>query len=114
MKKFVEVFMGSRGCLEGVELVESNLSLNDYYERKVDEIKNEAKIECEDEEDYDFITEFVGVDNYEGFSIVGLNEEECLYVFDFEVNKELCEKLLELNENEDFDSVEDIIHNLDY
>jgi hypothetical protein len=114
MKKFVEVFVGSRGCLEEVKLVESQLTLTEYYEALTDEIKNEAKIECEDEEDYDFITEFVGVEDYDGFSMIGLNEEEHLIVFDFEVNKDLCEKLLELFENEDEEGIMDIIDELDY
>ena len=72
------------------------------------------RVECEDDEDFDFMTEFVGVEDYEGFSVVGLNEEEYLVVFDFEVNKEVCEKLLELDENEDEEGIMNIIDSLDY
>ena len=114
MKKFVEVFVGSRGCLEEVNLVESELTLNEYYESKVNSIKDEMRVDCEDDEDFDFMTEFVGVEDYEGFSVVGLNEEEYLVVFDFEVNKEVCEKLLELDENEDEEGIMNIIDSLDY
>lgn len=114
MKKFVEVFLGSRGILEEVKLVESDLTLTEYYENLVEEIVDEMKDYCEDEEDLEFMTEFVGLSKYDGFSIVGLNEEECLFVFDFDENEELCEKLLELYENEDEESIKDIVDNLQY
>ncbi len=114
MKKFVELFVGSRGCLEEVKLVETYFTLNEYYEDVVEKIKDEMKEDCEDEDDLEFMTEFVGVEDYEGFSVVGLNEEESLIVFDFDVNKEVCEKLLELFENEDEEEIMNIIDNLDY
>ena len=114
MKKFVEVFVGSRGCLEEVKLVESELTLSKYCQSKVDFILNEMKEDNEDEEDLEFITEFIGVEDCEGFSVVGLNEEESLIVFDFEENEEVCEKLLELFENEDEEGIMNIIDNLDY
>ncbi|CAB4125323.1 hypothetical protein UFOVP54_110 [uncultured Caudovirales phage] len=114
MKKFVEVFVGSRGCLESVDLIESYYTLNEYYENKVEEIVEEFRKSSEDVEDFEFMREFVGIEDYEGFSVVGLNEEESLIVFDFDVNKEVCEKLLELFENEDEEGIMNIIDNLDY
>ena len=114
MNKFVQVFLGSRGILEEVELVESELTLTEYYQKQVNDIVEELKDECEDEEDLEFMTEFVGLENYEGFSIVGLNEEEYFVIFDFKDDEELCEKLLEFWENEDEDSIKNIVDNLQY
>jgi len=114
MNKFVQVFLGSRGMLEEVELVESELTLTEYYQKQVNDIVEELKDECEDEEDLEFMTEFVGLENYEGFSIVGLNEEEYFVIFDFKDDEELCEKLLEFWENEDEDSIKNIVDNLQY
>ena len=114
MNKFVQVFLGSRGILEEVELVESELTLTEYYQKQVNDIVEELKDECEDEEDLEFMTEFVGLENYEGFSIVGLNEEEYFVIFDFKDDEELCEKLLEFWENEDEDSIRNIVDNLQY
>ena len=88
MKKFVEVFVGSRGCLEEVNLVETKLSLNEHYQELVDSILSDFKDSCDDEEELEFMSEFVGIEDYEGFSVVGLNEEESLFVFDFDVNKD--------------------------
>jgi hypothetical protein len=114
MNKFVQVFLGSRGILEEVELVESELTLNDYYEDIVEKIKDEMKEDCEDEEDLEFMTEFVNLENHEGFSIVGLNEEEYLVVFDFKDDEELCKKLLKFWKNQDEDSIRNIVDNLQF
>lgn len=114
MKKFVTVFMGSRGILEEVNLVESKLSCSDYCDSVTHDLIAELKNECEDEEDFDFMIEFLGVEDYGEFKVVGLNEEEHLIVFDFEVSKDLCEKLLEFWENGDEDGIRDIIDSLDY
>ena len=114
MNKFVEVFVGSRGCLEEVKVVESEMSLTDYYECYVETLIEEFFENGEDEDDVEFLKEFVGVEEFEGFSVVGLNEEENLVVFDFEVNKEVCEKLCELWENEDEREIMNVIDNLNY
>lgn len=114
MKKFVEVFIGSRGYLEEVKVVKTDLTLNEYYSKLVEGILEDLKENSEDGEDLGFMTEFVGIEDYKGFSVVGLNEEESLIVLDFEVNKELCKKLSKLWEDEDFDSILDIIGNLEY
>ena len=113
-KKFVEVFMGSRGCLEEVKVVESDLTLKEFYNDLVEEIVDGMKEDCEDEEDLEFMTEFVGVEDFEGFSVVGLNEEESLVVFDFELNEDLCEKILELYDNDDEFEIRKIIDSLEY
>jgi hypothetical protein len=89
MNKFVQVFLGSRGMLEEVELVESELTLTEYYQKQVNDIVEELREISEDEEDFEFMTEFVGLENYEGFSIVGLNEEEYFVVYDFKDDEEL-------------------------
>ncbi len=115
MNKFVEVFVGSRGCLEEVKVVESEMSLTDYYECYVETLIGEFEEEFgEDEDDVEFMKEFVGVEEFEGFIVVGLNEEESLVVFDFEVNEEVCEKLCELWENEDEREIMNVIDNLNY
>lgn len=115
MKKFVQVFMGSRGILEDVLLVESKFSISDYCESIVREIFSEIDVDDDDyEEEVEMLSEFVSVEELNGFTFVGLNEEEHLVVFDFDTNKDVCEKLLKLWENEDVDGVHDIINNLDY
>lgn len=114
MRKFVEVFVGSRGCLEEVKVVESEMSLTDYYECYVETLIEELYENGEDEDDVEFMKEFVGVEEFEGFSVVGLNEEESLVVFDFEVNEEVCEKLCELWDNGDEREIMNVIDNLNY
>ena len=114
MNKFVQVFLGSRGMLEEVELVESELTLTEYYQKQVNDIVEELREISEDEEDFEFMTEFVGLENYEGFSIVGLNEEEYFVVYDFKDDEELCKKLLEFWKNEDEDSIRNIVDNLQF
>ena len=109
MKKFVTVFIGSRGCLEEVNLVESELSLLEYSQTIVDDI-----YEYVYEDDLETLSEFVTINECKGFNEVGLNEEESLFIFDFEENEDLCEKLLELLENEDEEGIMNIIGNLDY
>ncbi len=114
MKKFVEVFLGSRGMLEEVNLIESDLSCKDYYDIKVSQILAEMEDVSEDEEDFEFMSEFVDVTEYDGFLMVGLNEEEYLVVFDFEENEEVCNKLLKFWEEGNEEGIRDIVDNLDY
>jgi hypothetical protein len=115
MKKFVTVFIGSRGCLEEVNLVENELSLFEYSQSIVDGIYADIDVADEDYEDQiEYLSEFVTINECKGFNEVGLNEEEYLFIFDFEENEDLCEKLLELFENEDEEGIMDIIDKLDY
>lgn len=109
MKKFVTVFIGSRGCLEEVNLVETELSLLEYSQTIVDDIYEDI-----DEDEIEMLSEFVTINECEGFNEVGLNEEESLFIFDFEENEDLCEKLLELFENEDEEGIMDIIDKVNY
>ena len=109
MKKFVTVFMGSRGILEEVNLVETEFSLEEYSQNIVESLYQDI-----DEDDLELIQEFVNITECEGFTMVGLNEEEHLIIFDFEVNEEVCDELLELWENEDEDGIMKIVDNLTY
>jgi hypothetical protein len=112
MNKFVEVFIGSRGCLEEVKVIESEMNISDYYECYVESLIEECYENGED--DIEYYKEFIGVEEFEGFKVVGLNEEENLVVFDFEENKEVCNKLLKLWKNGDEVEIRNVIDNLNY
>ena len=114
MKKFVEVFLGSRGILEEVNLVETDLTKKEYYDNYVEGIICDLEEMSEDEEDLEFMKEFVECIEYSRFLMVGLNEEEYLMVFDFEDNEELCNKLLELYENGDEEGIRDIVDSMEW
>jgi len=109
MKKFVTIFMGSRGILEEVNLIETELSLEEYSQNIVESLYQDI-----DEEDLEMVQEFIDITECEGFTMVGLNEEEHLILFDFEVDEKTCNELLEFWENEDEDGIMKIVDNLAY
>lgn len=95
-KEFLKVFIGSRGMLEEVEVVETSYkSLMEFY----DEVFYEMGLELEDGEEY--VEEFCGFDKDEvkGLVSVGLNEEEGVWYVDIEINKEFCNEIMELVKN---------------
>lgn len=95
-KEFLKVFIGSRGMLEEVEVVETSYkSLMEFY----DEVFYEMGLELEDGEEY--VEEFCGFDKDEvkGLVSVGLNEEEGVWYVDMELNKEFCNEIMELVKN---------------
>lgn len=109
MKKFVKVFVGSRGIIEDVELVE--IEYNDILDRSL-KIFEEMVDDCDDEDDRlemeEYVEEWcnVDVDRERGVVLVGLNEEECEYWIDCDMYENDCDRLVELFENDDCDSNE--------
>lgn len=103
-KEFLKVFVGSRGMLEEVEVVETSYkSLMEFY----DEVFYEMGLELEDGEEY--VEEFCSFDKDEvkGLVSVGLNEEEGVWYVDMELNKEFCNEIMELvKKNKDGEVVE--------
>ena len=112
MKNFVKVFVGSRGIIEEVEVVE--IGYNDILDRSL-EIFKEMVEECEDEEDREEMEEYVDewcnvdVDRERGIVNVGLNEEECEYWIDCDMYEDDCKKLVELFENENVEEFNDLM-----
>lgn len=97
VKKFLKVFVGSRGCLEEVEVVEDSYDeLCDFYD--------EQFIGYEDEE---YVEEFCSIDVNEekGLISVSLNEEEGVWYVDMDINEEFCNELIELSDKDENDKV---------
>ena len=97
VKKFLKVFVGSRGCLEEVEVIESS------YDELYDLHDNEFK-EYEDE---DYVEEFcsIEVDEVKGLINVSLNEEEGVWYVDVELNEKFCNEIIELSDKDEDDKV---------
>jgi len=88
MNKYVLIEKGSRGFIEGVEVVDSKLEYEDFcnklYEDKVNSMKKGLDKE-ELEELNEYLLEFGGVgDVYDGYIEVGFSEEEWIEVFKVE------------------------------
>lgn len=93
-KEFLKVFVGSRGMLEEVEVVETSYkNLVEFY----DEVFYELGLDVGEE----YVDEFCGFDKDEvkGLVSVGLNEEEGVWYVDIEINKEFCNEIMELVKN---------------
>ena len=97
MKKFLKVFVGSRGCLEEVEVIES--SYDELFELHDNEFK--------ENDDEDYVEEFcsIRVDEVKGLLDVSLNEEEGVWYVDMDINKEFCNELIELSDSDEDDEV---------
>jgi len=106
--KVVSVIVGSRGCLENVELLEVESMLG-YSNSIVDNIKKDL-----DEEDLGYVEEFLSVDCYKGFNVVGLNEEEDMYVLDFKEMYGVCRSIIKDWNKENDNGVLDSIARLDF
>ena len=113
MKKFVKVFVGSRGIIDEVELVE--IEYNDILDRSL-KIFEEMVEECDDDEDREEMEEYVeefcnvDVDREKGVVLVCLNEEECEYWIDCDMYEIDCKKLVELFENGNYDEFNDLMN----
>ena len=102
MKKFVRVFVGSRGFIEDVEVVEQSYEgiegmAREHFDNMLDdELDDEEREEMES-----YIDEFCSVEvkEDEGLVFIGYNEEECEYWIDCDMYGDDCEKLVELFES---------------
>ena len=97
VKKFLKVFVGSRGCLEEVEVIESS------YDELFELYDNQFK----EYEDDDYVEEFcsIEVDEVKGLISVSLNEEEGVWYVDVELNEKFCNEIIELSDNDEDDEV---------
>ena len=88
MKKYLEVYVGSRGCLEGVELKEFE-NIEEYLVKESEE-NMEGMLEGEEDESYR--EEIEGSwswdkDGEKEIYYLGLGDEECKYYIDMEGKK---------------------------
>ena len=114
MKNYLMIYVGSRGCLEGIEGVgieDIEGYLNGISEYNKDYVK-EGFDECDDE---DYVNEVLGYWDWsklkEGVWEIGLGDEECKYYIDLG-NDKFKVKGEEIlggwdNENWDFENFED-------
>jgi hypothetical protein len=96
-KEFLKVYVGSRGCLEDVDVVVSSYDdIKEMYEKEFDEI-----------EDMDYVEEFCSleVDEEKGLISIGLNEEEGVWYIDMSINRDLCDEISKLDVDEDDDEI---------
>ena len=92
-KTYLKVEYGSRGEMEIIGLVETNVlelqkELNDIIEG------------CEDEDELEYYQEFMNLDEVEdrGVIEVCISEEESYTYIDYEKNKEIVDEILEITE----------------
>tara|TARA_R110000868_G_scaffold580_2_gene4202 strand:- start:183 stop:515 length:333 start_codon:yes stop_codon:yes gene_type:complete len=94
-KEFLKVFVGSRGILEEVEVVETSYkSLMEFYDEEFYELGLEVGEE--------YVDEWCSFekDEVKGLVSVGLNEEEGVWFVDMELNKEFCDEILVLDKDD--------------
>lgn len=91
MKKYLKIEFGSRGEMLVEGIVESSLEL--LEKENLEFLEN-----CE-EDDKDYFEEFMYVEEYEeeGLISVGKSEEESYVYIDCEKNKDVVDRLLELD-----------------
>ncbi len=102
MKKFVKVFVGSRGIIEEVEVVKISYDEIEQTSSIIFQSMIDGEEDDEDREEMEeYVEEFctIDVDKNKGVVFVGLNEEECEYWIDCDMYGDDCEKLVELFES---------------
>ena len=95
MKKYLKVELGSRGEVEGVEVVKGSL---ETFRKDLEVFK-----EGFDEEDLEYLEEFVDLNGRFGNDeddvlIEGRGEEECYYYIEYDKYEEDCKELIRLFE----------------
>jgi hypothetical protein len=104
MKKYLEIYVGSRGLLENVEVKEF-LDIEKYLENE--KLENlEGMFDDEDDEDYrEEVEGYWNWDKIDNGYYLGLGDEEVKYYVDMD-----CEKFKEYNkEGEEWNKVENSI-----
>ena len=89
MNKYVLIERGSRGFIEGVEVVDSKLEYEEFCDKLYEDKINSMKKGIEDEEELreleEYLGEFSGVGEvYDGYIEVGFSEEEWIEVYKIE------------------------------
>ncbi len=88
MKSYIKIFRGSRGEIDNVEVVKSELNIREFCEKLYKEFIEklmESIDEVEDiEEMNEYLGEFGGVsdESYDGMWEVGVSEEEWIEVYE--------------------------------
>ena len=106
MKKYLKVELGSRGEVEGVEVVVGSL---ESFREDLEVFK-----EGFDEEELDYLEEFVDLNGRFGSDeddvlVEGRGEEECYYYIEYDKYKEDCNKLIELFKDEEVEEFNDLM-----
>ena len=110
MKNYVMIVGGSRGELDGVRVVESELNIKEYLEiiskREIDDLMESCESEEEEKDMRVYIDEMgIGVvrkyDSSEGFDVYGVCLGEENSVLMFEGKKEVIEDVESWDEIED-------------
>ena len=103
MKKFVSIEFGSRGEVESIELVEGGVEvLREGYNEFVERFKKG----CEDEEEFESYEEFFGFDECENYISEGRGEEWNFIYVNYDLFKDLCDELLEIDKKVENDEIE--------
>ena len=87
MKKYLEIYVGSRGCLEGIGEVEFD-NIEEYLEKE--SVENKKWIEEDEDMDEDYKEEILGYwdwDKIDNGYYLGLGDEEVKYYIDMESKK---------------------------
>ena len=87
MKKYLEIYVGSRGYLEGIGEVEKD-SIEEWLEKE--SVENKKWIEEDEEMDEDLKEEMLGLYDWEKINngyYLGLGDEEVKYYVDMESEK---------------------------
>jgi hypothetical protein len=88
MKSYIKIFRGSRGEVENVEVVESELDVREFckelYSSLVKKLMEEVEGVESVEEMNEYLGEFGGVseESYDGMWEVGISEEEFVEVYE--------------------------------
>ena len=87
MKKYLEIYVGSRGCLEGIGEVEKD-NIEEWLENE--SVENKKWIEEDEEMDEDYKEEILGYwdwDKIDNGYYLGLGDEEVKYYVDMDSEK---------------------------
>ena len=106
MKKFVKVELGSRGEVEGVELVVGSI---ESFRNDLEVFKSGLDVG-----DLEYLEEFIDLNGRFGKDdddvlIEGRGEEECYYYIEYDKYVEDCDMLIELFENEEVEEFNDLM-----
>ena len=84
MKKYLEIYVGSRGCLEGIGEIEKD-NIEEWLEKE--SVENKKWIEEDEDMDEDYKEEILGYWDWEEIDngyYLGLGDEEVKYYIDLE------------------------------
>jgi hypothetical protein len=98
MKKYLEIYVGSRGLIEGIAEMEID-NIEDYLQKEMNE--NLEGMDWDEDEDEDYIEEMESLWEWEKIDngyYLGLGDEEVKYYIDME--NELLKEWIKNNEDD--------------